>query len=80
MPRLTRVRAGNFGDHKPLGGGVWELRLDIGPGLRIYYGEWRQQIVILLGGGDKRTQARDINRATQLWRQFTDDASKRLQS
>ena len=80
--RLTRMRAGNFGDHEPVGSGVFELRLDIGPGLRIYYGEQDKKIVILLGGGDKRSQSRDINRAIQLWEQLKEirkHASKKLQ-
>jgi putative addiction module killer protein len=79
--RLARVRAGNFGDHKSVGGGVFELRISVGPGLRVYYGEQNKQIVILLGGGDKSTQSRDINRAKQLWQQwqqFNKNAPKRL--
>ena len=68
--RLTRVRAGNFGDCKHVGNGVWELRVDVGPALRVYYGLGKGGTVILLGGGDKRTQARDIKRAKQLWAQF----------
>ena len=68
--RLARVRAGNFGDHKGVGAGVFELRIHVGPGLRVYYGEHRNQLVILLGGGDKATQTRDINRAKQLWQQW----------
>jgi putative addiction module killer protein len=68
--RLARVRAGNLGDHRSVGAGVFELRINMGPGLRIYYGEGRKQLVILLGGGDKTTQTRDINRARQLWQQW----------
>ena len=68
--RLARARAGNLGDHKRVGGGVSELRIRIGPGLRVYYGEHRAQVVILLGGGDKRTQARDLKRAQRLWQQW----------
>ena len=68
--RLAPVRAGNFGDHRSVGAGVFELRINMGPGLRIYYGEGRKQLVILLGGGDKTTQTRDINRARQLWQQW----------
>jgi putative addiction module killer protein len=68
--RLARVRGGNFGDHKRIGGGVCELRIDIGPGLRVYYGEFRRQIVVLIGGGDKKTQKRDIRRAQSLWEQW----------
>jgi putative addiction module killer protein len=61
--RLTRVRAGNISDCKSVGGGVFEVRIALGPGLRVYYGLQGQQVVILLGGGDKSTQARDIRRA-----------------
>ena len=65
--RLARVRAGNFGDHKGVGAGVFELRMNAGPGLRLYYGEHRKQLVILLGGGHTATQTRNIHRAKQLW-------------
>ncbi len=68
--RLARVRAGNFGDRNSVGAGVSELRINVGPGLRVYYGEHGKQLVILLGGGDKATQTRDINRAKQLWQQW----------
>jgi putative addiction module killer protein len=78
--RLTRVRARNFGDCKSVGGGVFELRISFGPGLRVYYGLHGRQIVVLLGGGDKRSQKRDIRRAQQLWQQFTIYASEKLQS
>ena len=73
--RLTRVRAGNFGDCKSVGGGVFELRISFGPGLRVYYGFHGRQVVVLLGGGDKRSQPRDIRRAQELWQQFTKHAS-----
>jgi len=73
--RLTRVRAGNFGDCKSVGGGVFELRISFGPGLRVYYGLHGRQVVVLVGGGDKRSQARDIRRAQELWQQFTKYAS-----
>jgi putative addiction module killer protein len=49
------VRAGNFGDCKSVGGGVFELRISFGPGLRVYYGLYGQKIVILIGGIDKRS-------------------------
>ena len=68
--RLARVRAGNFGDHKSVGEGVSELRIQVGPGLRIYYAQHGSEVVVLLGGGDKHTQGRDIRRAQQLWKQF----------
>jgi len=65
--RLTRLQAGNFGDHKSLGAGVHELRIDFGPGYRVYYGKDGNTLVILLGGGTKKRQAKDINNAKLLW-------------
>jgi putative addiction module killer protein len=69
--RLARVRYGNLGDCKTVGGGVNELRIAFGPGLRIYFGTQGQRIVILIGGGDKRSQSRDIRRAQELWKDLT---------
>ena len=60
--RLRRVEAGNLGDCSPVGEGVSELRLDFGPGYRVYFGQARDTL-ILLCGGDKSTQNRDIKRA-----------------
>lgn len=68
--RLTRVRDGNFGDHKSVGEGVLELRVSKGPGLRIYYGLDGDTLVILLGGGDKSSQNQDISKAQELWREY----------
>ena len=65
--RLARIRLGNFGDAKTVGEGVCELRLDFGPGYRIYFGQEGRTIVILLCGGDKSTQQRDIQKAKQFW-------------
>ena len=65
--RLMRVSDGNFGDHAPVGGGVWELRIHFGAGHRVYYGEQGAAIVILICGGDKHSQKNDIRRATKLW-------------
>lgn len=65
--RLRRVAAGNFGDCKPVGEGVSELRVDIGAGYRIYYGRHGQALVILLCGGDKGSQQADIKRAKEYW-------------
>ena len=78
--RLARVRAGNFGDAKSVGGGVSELRINFGPGLRVYYGLHGKQVVVLLGGGDKRSQSRDIRRAQQHWQQFLKYAPEKLQN
>ena len=68
VARITRIRDGNFGDHKSVGQGVFELRIPHGPGLRVYYGLSGDEIVILLGGGNKSTQRADILRAQKLWR------------
>lgn len=65
--RVDRVVAGNFGDHKFCRDGVWELRVDVGPGYRMYYAQARQTIVLLLCGGDKRTQDADIDKAVKFW-------------
>jgi putative addiction module killer protein len=70
--RLNRIRLGNFGDCKSVGGGVEELRIDFGPGYRIYYGREGQLVVILLCGGSKGTQARDILRAQKYWKEYLD--------
>lgn len=61
--RLDRLAAGNFSDCKPLRKGLWELRIDWGPGYRVYYAMIGQRVVLLLGGGDKRKQSADIERA-----------------
>jgi putative addiction module killer protein len=58
--RLDRARSGNFGDHSSVGEGVWELRIDYGPGYRVYYCFEGDTIVLLLAGGDKATQITDI--------------------
>ena len=61
--RLDRLALGNFGDCEPVGGGVTELRIHWGPGYRVYCARLGQVIVLLLCGGDKRTQKKDIKRA-----------------
>lgn len=72
--RLTRIRDGNFGDHKSVGDGVFELRIPKGPGLRVYYGLEGDCLVILLGGGNKSTQQRDIKAAKELWRKYKNES------
>ena len=64
--RLQRVQEGNFGDHKSVGGGVSELRITEGAGYRLYYTIQGDVIVIMLAGGDKSTQQKDIKKAKQL--------------
>ena len=68
--RLQSLKLGNLGEHKFVGDGVWELKLDIGPGYRIYYGEVSDIIVLLLCGGDKSSQHRDIELAINYWTEF----------
>ena len=70
--RLARVRAGNFGDCKPLRDGVQELRIDYGPGYRVYLSRQGTTVVLLLCGGDKSDQTRDIDLAIEYlkdWKQ-----------
>lgn len=66
--RIRRLSLGNPGDVKPVGEGVSELRIDYGPGYRVYFVQSGQALVILLAGGDKRTQDRDIKTAIELAR------------
>lgn len=68
--RLNRIRLGNFGDSKSVGLGVYELRIDFGPGYRIYYGREGASIVILLSAGGKRGQDRDIRKAQSFWKDY----------
>jgi putative addiction module killer protein len=70
--RLMRVADGNFGDHKSVGKGVYELKIARGPGLRVYYGLDGEQVVVLIGGGDKSTQSQDISTAQKHWRAYVD--------
>jgi putative addiction module killer protein len=65
--RLARLRLGNFGDRKALGEGVWELRIDFGPGFRIYYAMSGKTVVLLLSAGDKSSQSKDIKKAKSYW-------------
>lgn len=68
--RLNRVRLGNLGVNRSVGQGVWELKINFGPGYRIYYGEDGPKIVVLLCGGDKGTQSRDIEEAKAYWKDY----------
>jgi putative addiction module killer protein len=64
------MRLGNFGDAHTVGGGIWELRIDYGPGHRVYYAHNGLATYLLLCGGDKTTQAADIRQAQIYWREY----------
>ena len=66
--RIERLKLNNAGDSKPVGEGVSELRVDFGPGYRVYFKKIGREVIILLAGGDKRTQNKDIQRAIRLSR------------
>ena len=68
--RVLRFELGNLGDHKPVAVGVWEARLAFGAGYRIYFGRRSTEIILLLLGGDKRSQKEDIRQAIRYWREY----------
>ena len=68
LVRIERLKTGNPGDVKPVGEGVSEMRIDYGPGYRVYYKKIGQKIIILLAGGDKKSQTKDIKTAISLSR------------
>ena len=68
--RIDRLEEGNFGDFKPVGEGVLELRIDFGPGYRVYCAKFDTSIVLLLCGGDKSTQTKNIKTAISYWQEY----------
>jgi putative addiction module killer protein len=72
--RVLRVVEGNFGDHKYLSDGVWELRMTFNGGIRIYYGIYQNEVILLLAGGNKASQKKDIKRAIGLWAKFQEES------
>jgi putative addiction module killer protein len=70
LTRIDRIRLGNFGDCTGVGDGVYELRIHFGPGYRVYFGLDEAEIVLLLCGGDKSTQSRDIEHAKAYWQEY----------
>jgi putative addiction module killer protein len=68
--RIGRLASGQFGDCKPLRDGIWELRIDHGPGYRIYYARAGHRLIVLFAGGDKRHQSADIGRAVDFWKDW----------
>ena len=67
---LVRMEQGNLSNAKGVGGGVLECRIDFGPGYRIYFGKEGDTLIILLGGGAKKSQRQDIETARELWREY----------
>ena len=74
LARLRRLEQGNFGDCKSLGEGMYELRVFFGPGYRVYFGEDGNTIVVLLTGGDKRSQVKDVANAKKYWKEYQSHA------
>jgi putative addiction module killer protein len=72
--RIDRLETGNFGDCEPVGEGVLELRIDFGPGYRVYFAEDGPKVVLLLIGGNKKTQTKDIKTAKSYWKQYRKSA------
>jgi putative addiction module killer protein len=71
--RIVRLQSGLIGDAKAVGGGVSELRIDHGAGYRVYFVQWGKVLIVLLCGGDKRAQSRDIARARRLATELEDE-------
>ena len=74
--RILRFELGNLGDHKQVGGGVWEARLTFGPGYRVYFGKSGAELVLLLLGGDKGSQRKDIKLAQGHWAKYLKEARR----
>lgn len=70
VKRVNRLELGNFGDHRFCRDGIWELRIDVGPGYRVYDAMSGQQVVLLLSGGNKGSQDADIGRACGYWKDW----------
>ncbi len=73
--RIDRLKVGNFGDWKSVGEGVFELRIPFGPGFRVYFARKRNILVVILCGGDKNSQSKDIKKAQEIWREIEDGIS-----
>jgi len=70
LTRLDRVEQGNFGDHRQISEGLYELRLHFGAGYRVYFGKDESSIILLLTGGTKASQRKNIKRAQQFWVEY----------
>ena len=75
---MARIRNGNLGDYDTVHEGVFEFRLDIGPGYRIYFGfgKGRKSLIILLVGGPKRSQSKDIKKAKEYWQSYLSNPNR----
>lgn len=76
LVRIKRLELGNFGDWKNLGEGVYEIRMTFGSGYRVYFARQGDKMVIILGGGDKSTQTKDITNAKTLWRVYKNEIER----
>ena len=70
---VDRVEEGNLGDHKPCREGVWKLRINLSAGYRVYYSISGKAVILLLCGGSKQTQRRDIDRSVEYWRKYKEE-------
>jgi len=75
LARVARMKNGQFGDYKAIDRSLYELRLFFGPGYRVYFGEHDGKTVLLLAGGDKSTQSKDIKKAKEYWKTYLEDHS-----
>jgi putative addiction module killer protein len=73
LKRVERMKLGQFGDYKKMDHSLYELRLFFGPGFRVYFGEHQGKAILLLTGGDKSSQSRDIKKAKEYWRIYLED-------
>jgi putative addiction module killer protein len=74
--RINRASQGNFGDHRMLGGAFGELKIDYGPGYRVYFGIERDELIVLLNGGSKDNQQSDIEVAKSRWDRYRNESAK----
>jgi putative addiction module killer protein len=76
LARIASAQHGNFGDCKAIGAGVSEMRIDVGPGYRLYFVRRAEIVYLLLAGGDKSTQVRDIRRAKTMMRELKESGAR----
>ncbi|MEB3189222.1 MAG: type II toxin-antitoxin system RelE/ParE family toxin [Snowella sp.] len=74
--RLDRIELGNFGDTQSVGEGIYELRLHFGSGYRIYFTRVENTIIVLIGGGDKSSQSKDIVQAQTIWKRYKNEVNR----